>query len=208
MIVLRAMNPSLQKTRIFLWFVAVATGFWQALANRFYIEPDGVNYLDIADAYLRQDWRNAINAHWSPLWSWLLGLFLWLTSRSLFWESTLVHVVNFIVYLLALLSFTLFLNELMALCAEETDQNLENEGLTTFAWLVLGYVAVTYVVLVMVGGRLDTPDMCVVALFFLATAMLIRMHRGGNDWRLYAAMGAVLGVAYVAKTIMFLLAFV
>lgn len=202
------MNPSLRKTRVFLWFVAVATGLWQAWANRFYIEPDGVNYLDIANAYLRHDWRNAINAHWSPLWSWLLGLTLWLIRPSLFWESTLVHVVNFVVYLLVLLSFTLFLNELMTLCSEETDRNLEYEGLTTFAWLVLGYVAVTYVVLVMIGGRLDTPDMCVAALFLVATAMLIRMRRGGNNWRLYAAMGAILGVAYLAKTIMFLLAFV
>src|SRR5882762_11023774 len=115
MLVLLTMIASLRKTKILLLFVATATGLLQAWANRFYIEPDGLNYLDIADAYLRQDWRNAINAHWSPLWSWLLGLFLWLTSRSLFWESTLVHVLNFIVYLLALLSFTLFFNEFMAL---------------------------------------------------------------------------------------------
>jgi hypothetical protein len=208
MILLRTMNSSLRKTRVFLWLLAVVTGLWQAWANRFYIEPDGVNYLDIANAYLRHDWRNAINAHWSPLWSWLLGVTLWLIRPSPFWESTLVHVLNFIVYLLVLLSFSFFLNELMALCVEETDQNLEYEGLTTFAWLVLGYVVVTYVVLVMIGGRLDTPDMCVAALFFLATAMLIRMRRGGNNWRLYAALGAILGVAYLAKTIMFLLAFV
>ncbi len=63
MIVLHTMNPSLRRTKIFLWFVAVATGLWQAWANRFYIEPDGVNYLDIANAYLRHDWRNAVNAY-------------------------------------------------------------------------------------------------------------------------------------------------
>jgi hypothetical protein len=202
------MNPSLRKTKIFLWFVAVATGLCQAWANRFYIEPDGVNYLDIADAYLRHDWRNAVNAHWSPLWSWVLGLFLWLHRPSPFWESTMVHAVNFAVYLLVLVCFTFFLKEWMTLCSAETDRDPETEGPTTFAWLVLGYVTVTYVLLVMVGGRLDTPDLCVAGFFFLATGMLLRMRRAAGDWRLYAAFGATLGFAYLAKTAMFLLAFV
>ena len=208
MLVLLTMIASLRKTKILLLFVATATGLSQAWANRFYIEPDGVNYLDIANAYLRRDWRNAINAHWSPLWSWLLGLTLWLTRPSPFWESTVVHLANLFIYLLLLACFTFFLNELMTLCSEETERNPETEGLTTFAWLVLGYITVTYVVLVMVGGRLDTPDLCVAAFFFLATAMLIRMRRVGRDWQFYAAFGGILGLAYLAKTVMFLLAFV
>jgi hypothetical protein len=74
--------------------------------------------------------------------------------------------------------------------------------------LVLGYVTVTYVLLVMVGSRLDTPDLCVAGFFFLATGMLARMRRGARDFRLYAVFGGTLGFAYLAKTIMFLLAFV
>lgn len=35
-----------------LWLVAILAGLLQALAQRFYIEPDGVNYLDVANAYL------------------------------------------------------------------------------------------------------------------------------------------------------------
>ncbi len=201
------MNPSLRRTKIFLWFVSVATGLWQAWANRFYIEPDGVNYLDIANAYLRHDWRNAVNAYWSPLWSWVLALALWLIRPSPYWESTLVHAVNFAVYLLGLLCFAFFLKELMTLCSDETDGNRETDGLTTFAWLVLGYIMVTHVVLLMVGARLDTPDLWVVALFFLATGVLIRLRRGEEGWHWCAALGAILGLAYLAKAIMFLLAF-
>ncbi len=202
------MNPSLRKTKILLWSVAVTTELAQAWANRFYIDPDGVNYLDIANAYLRHDWRNAINAYWSPLWSWLLGLALWLTHPSPYWESTLVHAVNVVVYLFALLCFASFLNELVALCSDETDGNHETEGLTVFAWLVLAYVTATHVFLLMIGGILDTPDLCVAAFFFLATTLLIRMRRGRNGWYWYAALGAILGLAYLAKTVMFLLAFV
>ena len=49
-------------------------GFLQAWAGRFYIEHDGVNYLDVANAYARRDWRHAINGYWSPLYSWLLAI--------------------------------------------------------------------------------------------------------------------------------------
>lgn len=180
----------------------------QAWANRFYIDPDGVNYLDIANAYLRHDWRNAISAHWSPLWTWLLALALWLVRPSPFWESTVLHAVNFFVYLLALLSFAFFLNELMALCFGQTEGSREAEGLTSFAWLVLAYATAAHVFLFMIGGILDTPDLCVAALFILATALLIRLRRGHPGWQCYAILGATLGTAYLAKTVMFPLAFV
>ena len=31
---------------------------------------DGVSYLDIGDAYFRGDWKAAVNAYWSPVYSW------------------------------------------------------------------------------------------------------------------------------------------
>ncbi len=68
------MNPSVRKTKVFFWSLAVSAGFIQAWGYRFYIEPDGVNYLDVADAYRRGDWSSAINGYWSPLYSWLLML--------------------------------------------------------------------------------------------------------------------------------------
>ena len=39
----------------------------------FSVNPDGVSYLDIADAYLRGDWHAAVSTYWSPLYSWLLA---------------------------------------------------------------------------------------------------------------------------------------
>jgi hypothetical protein len=204
---LLTMIASLRKTKILFLLVATAAGLSQAWASRFYIEPDGVNYLDIANAYLEHNWQNAINTHWSPLWSWLLGLTLWLTHPSLYWESTLVHLVNFLVYLCVLTCFTFFLNELIALCSEQDNWKPESEGLTNLAWLILGYTTLIHVMLVMGGPGLDTPDLCVAALFFLATAMLIRMRRGVYEWPLYAGLGAILGLAYLSKTAMFPLAF-
>jgi len=189
-------------------FGAATVGLSQAWAQRFYIEPDGVNYLDIANTYVQHDWKNAINAYWSPLWSLLLGLILWLTHPSLYWESTLVHFVSFLVYICVLTSFTWFLQELIALCSEQANWKPKSEGLTTLAWLILGYTTLTHVLLVMGGPGLDTPDLCVATLFFIASAMLVRMRRGVYGWRLCVGLGAVLGLAYLSKAVMFPLGFV
>jgi hypothetical protein len=85
------------------------SGFLQAWANRFAIDPDGVNYLDIARAYFRGDWKMALNSYWSPLYSWVLGFVLHLFKPPPYWESTVIHVVNFAIFLLALRSFEFFL---------------------------------------------------------------------------------------------------
>src|SRR5260370_28188700 len=59
----------------------------------------------------------------------------------------------------------------------------------------------------MVGAGVDSPDRWVVALFFLGSGVLIRLRRGEEGWHWCAALGAILGLAYLAKAIMFLLAF-
>jgi hypothetical protein len=53
-----------------------------------------------------------------------------------------------------------------------------------------------------------TPDLCVAALAYLATAALLRIYRGAGSWLTFAALGAVLGVSYLSKAPMFLASFV
>lgn len=49
---------------------------WMALhhlpAHRYQINPDGVGYISVAQKYLDGHFADAVNAYWSPLFSWLL----------------------------------------------------------------------------------------------------------------------------------------
>jgi hypothetical protein len=198
----------LRKVRFWFWSVALAAGFLQAWASRFAIEPDGVNYLDLAQAYLRQDWHNAINAYWSPLYSWQLGLALLAGPSSLYWESTLLHLVNFFNYLVALGCFVYCLREWTALRAESSPSTSEWEGLPNWAWQILACALCLYAMLELIRIRTDTPDLCVAAAFFLASGIIIKMRRGDRRWRLSVLLGIILGLGYLAKAIMFPLAFV
>jgi hypothetical protein len=187
--------------------LAAAAGLLQAWAERFSIEPDGVNYLDISYAYLRHDWNNAINAYWSPLYSWLLAAVFALTHTSLYWEATVLHAVNFGIYLFALACFGFFFRELTALVAERASA-ADEQSPQGWAWTVLGYSLFTYSSLELVGLGTDRPDMFVSAIFLLATASLIRIRRGQTSWRTCASLGAVLAIGYLAKAVLFPLTFV
>ncbi len=92
---------------------AIVPALVLAYADRYAMWPDGVNYLEMGDAYLRGDWNAAINGLWSPLYSWILALAMLLFKPSIYWEFPLVHVVNFVIYLVALASFQFFLHELV-----------------------------------------------------------------------------------------------
>ena len=136
------MTRSGKNLKIALWCTAAFAGLLQAWSQRFYIEPDGVNYLDIAYAYLHHDWHNAINAYWSPLYSWVLALTFWLVRVPLYWESTLLHMLNFAFFLLALFCFAFFFDELTALRSAWLCSEAESAP-----WLIFGYAIFTYAAL-------------------------------------------------------------
>jgi hypothetical protein len=126
--------------RVVMWAATIVAGLLQALAARFYISGDGNSYLDVASAYLRGDFANAINAYWSPFYSWLIALILWAFKPSEYWETTILHLLSFAGLLVALLAFEFFLRNFLA-----AKQNFvrPEEGESVYmplsVWWMLGY---------------------------------------------------------------------
>ncbi len=73
------------------------------------MSADGCRYLDMGDAIMRGDWGMVINGYWSPLYPLLLGVAMVVVKPSPEWEFPIAHLVNFIIYLLALGCFDFFL---------------------------------------------------------------------------------------------------
>ena len=182
------------------WLVALILGALQAWATRFTMNPDGVSYLDIGDAYWHGDWHNAINAYWSPLYSWILGFFLKVLKPSAYWEYPVAHLVNFITYIFALACFEFFLFRFVRDLRNKPRSEAETP-IPDYAWWLLGYGFFISTSLLMIGLALVTPDMCVAGFVYLASALVLQI-RNGSGWRIYALLGAVLGFAYLAKAIM------
>jgi len=195
-----------RRFRLALCAAAAIVGALQAWASRFYIEPDGVNYLDVARAYLRGDFHAAINSYWSPLYSWLLAAAIALLHPSPYWESTVLHAVNLFDYFLSLACFAFFFRELTALI--ESRRSAPGEPFRLgWAWTLFGYSLFVYASVELIGVNTDTPDLLVSGVMLFATALLIRLSRGGAPkWPIYFALGVLLAVGYLAKAVMFPLA--
>lgn len=196
---------------IIFWLLAIALGAIQALdsSHATAMDPDGIAYLDIGDAYFKGDWNTALNGLWPPLYSWILGLALLVLKPSPRWEFFVVHLINFVIYLFTLGCFHFFLRELIRYHRNRTAR-LSGEGsvaLPEWAWLALGYTLFLWSSLSLITVQEDSPDMLVAALVYLASGILLRIRMGFANWLTFALLGAVLGVGYLAKTFMVPVAF-
>jgi len=188
--------------------LAILAGLLEAVGSRFYMNVDGISYLDLANAYLHRDWAAAINGWWSPFYSWLLGLFLGLINPSPYWESTVVHAVNFGVYLFALAAFEFLMRALVRFAQTTESATDQWQRLPDSAWWVIGYALFLHASLYQISIRIVTPDLCLSAFIYLAAGILLRIRAGASGWGYYGALGLVLGIAYLTKAALFPLAFV
>lgn len=196
--------------RISFWGVAIALGAAYAWATRYAINPNGISYLDMGDAYWRGDWHMAINAYWSPLYSWILGFILKVLKPSPYWEYPLVHFANLLIYVAALACFEFFLGAFIRYRRESGNGPVEADevALPEWAWWALGYSLFIWTSLVLITIRLATPDMCVAGFVYLATGLILQIRSRAAHWRTFVLLGVVLGFAYLAKAVMFPLAFI
>ena len=180
-----------------------------AAATSHSMNTDGISYLDIGDAYMRGDWQAAINPIWSPMYSWLLGPILYVLNPSMRWEFPVVHLVNFAIYLGALFCFEYLWRQLWrykeTLLATQAEARLI--ALPDWIWWPLGYALFTYTSLNLIAMWAVTPDMLMSCFVYLAGGLLVRLRMKDGNRRIAIAFGAILGLGYLAKAIMFPVSF-
>ncbi len=184
------------------WLVfASALASIQAVYFRSAMNPDGIAYLDMGDAYLRGDWPTALRTHWSPLYAWLLGVALRLVEPQPSFEFPLVHLVNLIIYCLALGTFTFLVYEVLASGKEQSMR------LSLPAWSIIsiGYAIFVWCTLEYMPLGLVTPDLLVSALVYAICGVILRMRRQAS-WQGAVLLGSLLGLGYLAKAPMVALA--
>ncbi len=205
---LRLQFPRAAGRRVVFWMIVAVLGLLQAWSHRLLIDHDGVSYLDVADNYMRGAWSSAINGYWSPLYSWLLAIVLYLLKLTRPWESTLLHIINFAGYLGAYGCFEFFLGQLIRNEGGNVLFEDQAAGLSDSAWHTLGLGLFLYSSLYMANLAGSTPDILVVLFVYLGAGLLMRMQAGKARGGTYCGFGATLGFGYLAKAAMFPLSLV
>src|SRR4026209_1598143 len=77
------------------------------------MNPDGISYLDLSDQWLEHPFRGVVNGYWSPAYPLVLALFRFVLRPSPGHEFQVVHLANFAIYLVALLTFSFLVSELL-----------------------------------------------------------------------------------------------
>jgi|SRR5208282_240809 len=190
------------RLQMFFRCLAVSLAVAEAYVARNTINPDSRSYLDLARAYLRQDWAMTINAYWSPLYAWLLALTLGSIKPSLRWEYPVIHAMNVILFLGCLAAFEFFWSGLLNRL-ESRFVPRESEPLSPRTLWILGYSLFIWMT---IGSLLTVinPDLCVAAITWLIAGILIRLRTMSNDaWLWRIGFGMALGIGYLAKAVMF-----
>jgi hypothetical protein len=201
----KEITPSL---RLLMWAAVILLGLLQCWAHRNDMNPDGISYIEMAEGAASGDWHSLVNGYWSPLYPFLISVALHIFHPPPEWEFTLVHGVNLLIYLVGFACFQVFLKELIR--AHEPTEKPANVDFrlsspilqicscALFLWMSQYWVTPAWV----------TPDLCVAGLLYLIIAILLQIHRGQKSWVSFVFLGVALGLGYLAKAPMFLMAFV
>jgi hypothetical protein len=201
----RKLTPFTERTFLLL---SVVLGLLHGWAGRYSMNPDGMAYLDIAQAYVHGNWSKTINAYWSPLYSFLLGIVLGILKPPMSHEFAVAHFANFLIFVLALICFRYFLRSVLQ-HIRESSMLLPSHGLASLPeWILvaLGYSIFLWSSLELITLWDVSPDLLLSALVYLLGGVLIRLRLKATYPR-FLLLGLILGAAYTTKAVMFPLAF-
>ncbi|MSR76147.1 MAG: hypothetical protein EXS68_00970 [Candidatus Ryanbacteria bacterium] len=178
-----------------LFLVVFGLGLAHTIVFRYAMNPDGVSYLDIGDAFWRGDWSAVLTTYWSPLYPFILGFALWLTGSPPAMEFTVVHVVNFVLYLGSFVAFLFFLRTLLdrEKIVDVYDRSIFFVfGTSIFLTVALSMITISYV----------TPDVLVALVMYVVSGLFI-IFLEHPKVRHYVMLGSMLGLGYLTKAILF-----
>jgi hypothetical protein len=149
---------------------------------------DAIQYLDIARAFARHDWRSALNPLWSQGYPALLALIRPAFPSTPDGEWLAIHALNLVIFLFSWLMFAAFVSELL--------RDRERYALTLYGAL---FAFITAQLCIDQVSRVG-PDQLVAAFIFLACTLLLRMFRNPS-FGLSLLLGLTLGLGFLTKSI-------
>jgi hypothetical protein len=187
------------KVDSFFWAAVLVIGAVHAFLSRYAMNADGVSYIDIGESYFRLPPVQAVSGYFSPLYSWIIGSFLVAFQPGAKWEAPLTHLVNYILFLFALWSFTQFVKQLLRLKQQQTAPQDAQSG-NEKSWAMVFYALFVWAALRMITLATVAPDMLYTAIIFLLFAQLINIRLDeGNGWLPAAGLGFTLGAAFLTR---------
>ena len=199
-------KQTLKRLETAAWAVVCGFALLNAWIARHTVDADGLSYLDIADAILRGDWKNVVNAYWSPLYPLLLLPAVAAGRAWPYWEAAAAHAVNLAIFFGALIAFRMLLREAAANARCSSAGGPGEKYLPTDVYTFIASALFMWTSLEWTSVRRTTPDILVSALVYLTGVFLIKRREERHNRRYSILLGFALALGYYAKTVFFPLA--
>jgi len=187
--------------RVAFWTVGIVVGGLITYLTRYYLNTDGLIYLEIGDAVRRGSWGALVNHHWSPGYSVIMAFAQWWLNTTVHNELTSLKAVNFFIFIAAMAACEVFIKNLRASLSGEP---LSVAQPAPFGLVQLAlYSAFLVAALVWIRIRLVSPDMLMFAYMMLLTSLIFRIKNNPDGFSNFLLLGCTLGLAYLTKTYMF-----
>jgi len=184
------------KFHLICWVSLIAIAFVKAWFTRDFVNADAVSYLDISRMIVHGNPRAAINACWSPGYTLLLAAFFGLIRPSIYWESTVAHLVNVFIFAGALAGFYLFWSEVRRCHLDRTKP--EGIELPESTFWILGYSIFAVCTLNVISLAFIGPDLAVAALCCFAGWSALRLRRAPGTGSALL-LSVILALGYYVK---------
>jgi hypothetical protein len=168
------------------------------------MNEDGMSYLDMAVLAANGHLASLVHLYWSPLYPALIAGLFRMFSPSQEQEFPLVHLLNAVIGLAALFSFSFFLRAFLGADTQFTRQSPAKRA----SFILFGYSLFLWSALQTAGVHMVTPDLLVNALVFLIAGFVLRIESLdeveallSKSW-FAALLGLALGIAAWAKAAM------
>jgi len=165
------------------------------------MNPDGLSYLDMASETVQSGPHNLVNLSWSPLYPFLIALFMFLFRPTPEVEVPSLHFLNWLIFVTTELCFVFFLR---TWCMHKQDFAADEEDSPRYGILVpFAFWLFFWCIIQFIPISLVTPDLCVAGIVFLAAGICSQLSRPTSGWKHYFALGVILSSGYYAKAAMF-----
>jgi hypothetical protein len=189
-----------ERRRLGALFLLLSVGFGlvQIYVCRYQLNPDAMDYLDIARKVSAGHWSAVANGYWGTLDAVLLAP-IFALHPSPASELLFAHLHGLTILVAAFFSFRWFLH---ACLDRRPEAGVHADHPPERALCLIGYGLFLWTSIEVVPVHTIGPDLLVTVFIYLAAAALLRLSREASlGW--FILFGAILGVAYWAKAVMF-----
>ena len=183
------------------WAIGLTAGAILTYTTRYYLNGDGINYIEMGEALRHGWWSGLVNLTESPGYAFLLGLGQIVLNTNRLNELQLLKCVNFVCFVVAMLTCELFINlvrrQYQSLC-RDAGQALPFPLISALSYSMFLFATLSWIRL-----RLVAPDMMVFVLVVTSTSIVLWIKENPDPYVKFGLLGVATALGYLFKSFFF-----